>query len=215
MNYCTITPDRGDRPEFFQFCLKQLTKMNGGKPPMNAYLMNDKPISEEVDLVPRIRKGVELAKRDGFEWCFIIENDDYYPADYFSLFGDLSELDFVGFSETTYYNLRNQTYEMMQHPSRSSLFCTGFRISALDRFNWPKDTTTFLDIRLWEYAQRFRVKLLSNNPCIGIKHGIGKCGGKAHRNKLKFQDDTRFLLHNADTEAYHFYYKLITTLTSA
>lgn len=178
---------------------------------MNAYLMNDKPISEDVDLVPRIRKGVELAKRDGFEWCFIIENDDYYPADYFSLFGDLSELDFVGFSETTYYNLRNLTYETMKHPGRSSLFCTGFRISALDRFNWPKDNTTFLDIRLWEYAQRFSVKLIDKNPCIGIKHGIGKCGGKAHRILMKLKDDEygSYLKHSVDPEAFVFYLKIM------
>lgn len=181
---------------------------------MNAYLMNDKPISEEVDLVPRIRKGVELAKRDGFEWCFIVENDDYYPEDYFGLLGDLSDVDFVGFSETTYYNLRNQTYETMQHPGRSSLFCTGFRISALDRFNWPKDTTTFLDIRLWEYATRFcRFRLIDKNRCLGIKHGVGKSGGKAHRNQLKNTDcNLEFLGYSVDEEAFEFYGELMSKL---
>lgn len=213
MNHCTITPDRGDRGELFKFCIKQLSKLNGGLPPMNAYLMNDKPISEQVDLVPRIRKGVDLAKRDGFEWIFIIESDDYYPADYFSQFGDLSGYDFVGFSDTTYYNLRNQTYETMQHPGRSSLFCTGFRIAALEMFNWPKDHTAFLDTRLWEYAQRHRVKLISGNKCVGIKHGIGKCGGKAHRNVLKMKDpDLQFLKENVDNEAFVFYADLMKRL---
>lgn len=212
MNYCTITPDRGDRPEFFQFCLSQLSKMQG-QHPMNAYLMNDKPTSDQVDLVPRIRKGVELAQRDGFEWAFIIENDDYYPANYFSLFGDLSAYDFVGFSSTTYYNLRNCTYETMDHPGRSSLFCTGFRISSLEKFNWPKDNTTFLDIRLWEFANRHgRVKLIEDNPCIGIKHGIGKCGGKAHGMRLKIKDsinDAAYLRANVDAESFEFYTDLM------
>lgn len=179
---------------------------------MNAYLMNDRPTSDQPDLVPRIRKGVELAKRDGFEWAFIIEDDDYYPYDYFQQVGDLSDYDFVGFNTTTYYNLRNQTYETMSHHGRSSLFCTGFRISALNMFNWPKDSVTFLDIRLWEYAQQFRVKLIERNPCLGIKHGIGKCGGKAHRNVLKMKDEhTTFLYSNVDTEAFEFYNKLMET----
>jgi hypothetical protein len=214
MNYCTITPTRGDRPELLQFCLKQLTKMNRGKLPVNAYLMNDRPTSDQPDLVPRIRKGVELAKRDGFEWVFIIEDDDFYPENYFSLFGDLSAYDFVGFSSTTYYNLRNRTHETMYHPGRSSLFCTGFRISALEKFNWPKDNTTFLDIRLWEFAQRGgRFKLIDNNPCLGIKHGIGKCGGKAHRMALKDSDpNVEFLRYSVDNEAFEFYMELMNKL---
>lgn len=181
---------------------------------MNAYLMNDRPISEAVDLIPRIRKGIDLAQRDGFEWAFIIENDDWYPENYFSLFGDLSGYDFVGFNTTTYYNLRNMTYETMSHPGRSSLFCTGLRISALDRFNWPKDSTTFLDVRLWEHAVRGgRYKLIEHNPCLGIKHGVGKCGGKAHRNVLKNSDtNLEFLRFNVDDEAFEFYSDLMKKL---
>lgn len=215
LTYCTITPDRGDRPELFKHCIKQLAKINGGKPPNNSYLLNDRPISEQVDLVPRIKKGVEMARRDGVEFVFIIESDDYYPANYFSLFGDLSDTDFVGFSSTTYYNIRNRTYETMQHKDRSSLFCTGFRISALDKFNWPNDNTTFLDIRLWEYTIRHdkRVKLLPDNPCLGIKHGIGRCGGKAHRLHLKNQDNNlHFLETYVDKESFEFYKDLMSKI---
>lgn len=181
---------------------------------MNAYLMNDRPTSDQPDLVPRIRKGVELAKRDGFEWAFIIEDDDYYPYDYFQQVGDLSDYDFVGFNTTTYYNLRNQTYETMSHRGRSSLFCTGFRISALEKFNWPKDNTTFLDIRLWEFANREgRIKLIENNPCLGIKHGVGKCGGKAHRMTLKNSDpNAEFLRYSVDNDAFDFYTDLMKKL---
>lgn len=172
------------------------------------------PMSDQVDLVPRVRKAVEIAKKAGYDWAFIIENDDYYPANYFSLFGDLSTYDFVGFNTTTYYNLRNRTYETMSHPGRSSLFCTGFRISALDRFNWPKDNTTFLDIRLWEFANRGnRFKLIDYNPCIGIKHGQGRCGGKAHRNVLKMKDEhLNFLKVSTDDEAFEFYTDLMKRL---
>lgn len=189
--------------------------MNGGKPPVNAYIMNERPVSDAVDLIPRIREGFNKAKADGFEFMFIIESDDYYPANYFSLFGDLSNVDFVGFSSTTYYNIRNKTFEILKHKDRSSLFCTGFRISDLDKFSWPNDNEKFLDVRLWEYAQRMgkRVRLIEDNPCVGIKHGIGKCAGKGHVMQLKNQDNNlHFLRSIVDTESFEFYKQLMRTI---
>lgn len=215
MNYCTITPSRGDRSELLSFCVQQLKKMNSGYP-MNAYIINGRPKSAEVDLVPRIREGVEMAKRDGFEFVFIVEDDDWYPANYFSLFGDLSDLDFVGFSDTTYYNIKTRTYDTFIHYSRSSLFCTGFRISALDKFNWPKDNEKFLDVKLWEYAMRYdlRINLLQGNPCLGIKgHAQGKVAGKGHVIGLKNQDkDLSFLQSSVDNESFEFYKQLMDKL---
>lgn len=214
MNYCTITPDRGDRGELFEFCIKQLTKINGGYP-KNAYIMNERPVSAEIDLVPRVRKGIELAKKDGFEFVFIIESDDYYIKDYFNSFGDLHGVDFVGYNDTVYYNIRTRSYETLTHPGRSSLFCTGFRIDALDRFDWGriKDNDKFLDVKLWEYCMRYGKshRLLTDNPCLGIKgHGIGKVAGKGHVKPLPNHDkDLSFLKSRVDEEAFMFYSKLM------
>jgi len=214
MNYCTITPSRGDRPGLLQFCVKQLQKINGVEHVMNAYIINEKPKSAEVDIVPRVRQGIEMAKRDGFEFVFIIEDDDFYPDNYFSLYGDLSGLDFVGYSDTVYYNLKTGTYETLNHPGRSSLFCTGFRISALDRFNWPNDNEKFLDVKLWDYCMRYSKndKLLKGNPCLGIKaHGQGKVAGKGHVIPLKQRDndDLSFLKSRVDEESFQFYKQLM------
>lgn len=97
MSYATVTPDRGDRPQFLEFCIKQLNKLNNGHP-MNAYLMNDKPKNGEVDIVPRIRQGIEMAKRDGFTHVYILESDDFYCADYLKTNLDF---DFFGYSDST------------------------------------------------------------------------------------------------------------------
>jgi hypothetical protein len=212
MKICTITPDRGDRPELFQFCIKQINRMGMGN---SSYLMNEKPKSDMIDLVPRIREGVEMAKRDGFEWAFIIENDDAYPVNYIENFGDLSQSDFVGYSSTLYYNIRNKTWQVFEHPGRSSLFCTGFRLSALDKFNWPKDNTAFLDIKLWEYANNHdkRINLLEGFYPVGIKHGIGRCGGKGHKMELKYKDsELNDLKMFVDAEALEFYRDLMEKL---
>lgn len=210
MDYCTITPSRGgDRPKFFQFCVRQLTKFTGGQ---KNYIMNDRPISEAKDLIPRVKKGIELAKRDGFTHVFIVEDDDFYCKEYFE---QALDFDFFGYEDTTYYNLRNRTYGVVKHPGRSSLFTTAFKIEALDGFVWPADTNVFLDIALWDFARKTKkkVKLLKNNPCLGIKHNIGVVGGKGHRMKLRNTDyDLRYLRSRVDEEAFEFYRTLMLTL---
>jgi hypothetical protein len=207
--HATITASRGDRPEFFAFCITQLNKMSAGKPLVNSYLMNERPLSNDVDIVPRIKNGIRLADKDGFKWVFCIEEDDWYPSYYFSLF-DLSNYDFVGFSTTTYYNIKARTWQKFKHPGRSSLFCTGFRISALSDNFWNriKDTERFLDIKIWEEANRTGAKMLlmPENPCIGIKHGLGKTGGKGHIMQLENRDpEMKWLRDHTDEEAFEFY----------
>lgn len=213
MNYCTITPDRGDRPMFFEFCVSQLTKVNS-KPPMNAYLVNDKPTTQDFDLVPRIRAGVEAARKDGFKYAYCFESDDYYPADYFQRMAT-EDYDFIGYQDTVYYHLKSKTYGTFKHPHRSSLFTTAFKISALDGYVWPPDNYVFLDVHLWKWAneKKKKIKLLKNNPCLGIKHGVGKTGGKGHRMTFANKDkNLSFLRSRVDDEAFEFYTKLMMTL---
>jgi hypothetical protein len=213
MTYATITPSRGgERKPLFEFCIQQLKKMNNGESPTNAYIMNDPPKNGEADLIPRIRQGIELAKRDGFTHVYITEDDDFYCADYLQRPLDF---DFFGYSNTLYYNLRNRTYQNFTHPKRSSLFTTAFRISALQKFKWPLDNTVFLDLAIWKFAtqNRFKVNLLRNNPCTGIKHQIGKCGGNGHKKTFRNVDsDLCFLRSRVDESAFEFYKDLMLTL---
>lgn len=207
MKTCIIMPSRGDRPELFAFAVKQINRMGFG---MASYLMNDKPLNDEVDIVKRIRSGVSMAKQDGFEYVLIVEDDDKYPDEYLLYLQDYWNYDFVGFSTTTYYNLKNKTWQKFNHPGRSSLFCTGFRISALSDNFWNriKPTERFLDVKIWEEANRTGAKmlLLPDNPCIGIKHGIGKTGGKGHQMIMPNHDpEMNWLKEHTDQEAFEFY----------
>jgi hypothetical protein len=158
-----------------------------------------------------MKQGVELAKRDGFKTVYVFENDDFYTQEYFQDF----EEDFFGYETTTYYNLRNRTYETFKHPGRSSLFTTAFKIEALQGFNWPADNKVFLDIALWDFTKKTKkkVKLLKENPCLGIKHGIGKCGGKGHRMTMRYKDnDLKFLRSRVSEDAFEFYTDLMKTI---
>lgn len=207
--FCVIIPNRPGREKLFDFCIYQLSQMTL-KPDM-VYNIDWPAIGDEVDISERVFDGVNRAKRDGFDLCFIIENDDYYPVDYFKRYGDMLH-DFFGSQETIYYNLINRTWSRLSHPMRSSLFTTGFRISAIEKLNFqfPKNTP-FVDIALWKYAKPFCKKFIPHTGAVGIKgHGLGLSGGKAHSMLLNKPDPYfNWLRSNVSKEAFEFYMTLI------
>lgn len=209
--FCTITPTRGDRPELLAFCKHQLSRMT--VKPNRSYFIDYKPMSDKIDLVERVKKGVEQAKQDGYEYVFIVEDDDYYPATYFEKF-DIGSYAFYGSQETWYYNLRDLTYSSFQHHNRSSLFITGFNVKYLKTFNWTAPRNKFLDISLWEHANTSDgVRQFVHPGAIGIKHNLGLCAGRGHVNRGKHEDAGKeWLRSNVDSEAFTFYTDLMKRL---
>jgi hypothetical protein len=177
--------------------------------PAETFFIDHPPINDEVDIVVRIRMGIAAAEKAGIDICYIIEDDDAYPANYFETMA-MGENEFIGSSKSIYYSVKSNTYQEFTHPTRASLYCTGFRISALKRFSWPPNDTVFLDLILWRYALKYRHKLIPEPVGLGIKHGIGKTGGIGHRMNLKQRDDLdrSFLKSKVDAEAYAFYRSL-------
>ncbi len=202
MSFCTITYDRGDRPQFLDFCKYQLSRMT--VKPDQSYFITHQPKGKEIDLIPRVKKGIELAKADGFEEIFFIESDDYYPADYFETMS-LDNHDFIGSLVTTYYHIKDKRYSKIDHSARSSLFTTGLNLHVLDSFNWPPKTAITLDVSLWNHAQQFKRKFIYTKA-VGIKHGYGLCAGIGHRRTLKQSDENmEWLKSRVDSEAFQFY----------
>lgn len=211
MKFCAIIPDRRDRPELTGHCLAQLRRMTTY--PDEVLHINIVPADNRFDLISRIRSGFEIAASKGIDWCFIIENDDFYPANYFNRFTPyLDRHDFIGEDQTIYYNLRNQTHKTFGHQFRSSLFTTAFRISALNNFEWPGDENPFLDIEMWKYA-RYKRRAFINTGAIGIKHGLGLCGGKGHKMHMQNHDhDLNWLASHVDEMSFQFYKVMIEKL---
>ena len=130
------------------------------KPEQN-YHIDYKPVNGEMDLTQRVMSGIDRSERDGIDKCFIIENDDYYPDDYF---GKMQfDCDMVGIEKTVCYNVRYRRIKFMVHFGRSSLFCTGFRISKIKNFMFP---LTSFDVRLWLFAQNLKVKFVEHVGAI-------------------------------------------------
>lgn len=202
--FAIIIPDRGDRPTMTKRCLEMVNRFS--MRPAKVYKIDYKPVSDSMDLTERVHLGVCKAKEDGIDLVFIVENDDYYPADYFERFGDTSQHDFFGCEHSYYYNIHKRYWSKIDHSHRSSLYNTGFRVSAVEKFMWPSDLR-FLDINLWNYARIKRSKFIQSTGSVGIKaHGEGKSGGKGHVMKLKNKDeDFIWLKSKVDSESFKFY----------
>lgn len=210
MKIATITPTR-DRPELFEFCKTQLNRQTH-QPDVRYYMAFDAE-DNKVDLTRRVRQGYELALKDGIDYVFIWEDDDMMVRNY--LESVKLNFDFFGYQSSTYYNLRNQTYDTFTHPGRSSLFCTAFRVEALKGYRWPSDDTIFLDIHLWNWATRKSKKkvLLKTNPNTGMKHGLGKVGGKGHKIAMRRHDaDLSYLYSRCEDYQFEFYTDLMKRL---
>lgn len=209
MKICCIIPDPGIRSDFYNFAVKQMEQQT--RVPDVILRIDHQKINDKIDLVSRIATGVEYAEQHKCDWAFIIE-DDWYDSQYLERFLPfLDKTDFVGQSFTYYYHIINRTWMRQDHPGRSSLFTTGFRIAALNNFDFSKlnPEHKFLDIKLWEYARHKRKKFISAGA-IGIKHGIGQCLGKGHSQVFKNRDPNfEWLKSHIDEEAFEFYQRVI------
>lgn len=175
------------------------------------YLVDYKPVSNNPDLIPRVKEGVRKAKADGFEYCYIIENDDYYPDDYFENM-QFGEYDFIGTEAAGYYSLNQK---MFTHADRrktrngTCLAFTAFRISKIEKFTWPRDDLVLLDVKLWKFFRlgNFHVYTPESMP-ISIKHGVGLCVTNQHKMSYKYEIkdmDLFWLRHNTREESFEFY----------
>lgn len=178
--------------------------------PGKSYFIDHTPRSPAKDLCERLQYGIALARQDGFDKVYIIEDDDFFPVDYFERMAFL-DADFVGDPYTTYYHLKNQGIQTEHHPMRASLFTTGFRISKLDGFSWPNPDQIFVDIELWRHAQRRRLKRrFVDSGAVGIKHSFGLTGGVGHKTSIyrKFDNDFEWLRSKVDSESFEFYMRI-------
>jgi len=205
--YAIITPTR-DRPNMLEFCKYQVSQFT--IQPSKHYIIDFEPLSDKVDIAARLQLGIEMAKSDGIDVCFVVEDDDFYDATYISRFGDFKGIDFFGTEYSIYYNIKTKQWQYLYHDGRSSLYSTGFRVSAMERFNWhTQEHTPFVDIAMWKYSELkyFKRKFILNSGAIGIKgHGEGATGGKGHIINLKNHDkEMVWLQSNTASEAFEFY----------
>lgn len=197
MKIGVVIPDRGDRPKFLELCKTML--QNQTRRPDIVLLVNYKPKSTQPDLTERIQKGFEYLQSKGCDCVLIIENDDYYSKDYIKYMTDewsaKGRPQLLGIGNTTYYHLISQGIKKLNHPHRASLFNT--LISCSYEVEFPEPNEVFLDLYLWKNMEGMTVQP-DKIKAIGIKHGVGKCGGQGHDVRIyrNVDRDYQFLKDN-------------------
>lgn len=205
MSHLLLTPDRGDRPTLLKHCVNQIERFTTSYD--GHLIVNYAPEKKDKkDLTERVWYGYKEAVKLGVAFLILIENDDYYPAEYLHrVLLHADKADFIGCEFSYYYNLKNRTWDKIMHKGRASLYTTAFRVSAMKNFAWHRADPVFLDINIWNYAKRFRRSFVDAGA-IGMKHGKGLCGGKGHVLEMKHKDpEMQWLESRVDKESMEFY----------
>lgn len=209
MKIAVLIPDRGDRPVFMQNCLRMIAAQT--VQPDHIEIVNDAPLSEDMDITWRYRIGYDRLRNKGFRMIFLMENDDWYHPKYIETmlknWNDYGCPDIFGPSYTIYYHIQLFKHMTMLHPARSSAMSTMIKPDL--NFQWCHDAEPYTDMHLWKMVKGGRTFKPESHITIGIKHGIGMCGGKAHVSGLdryiNDDGDHRLIRKCMDQESLLFY----------
>jgi len=206
-----IIPDRNDRPEFLENCLRMI---NGQTiKPTIIEVVNDTPLNDFCDITRRYRMGYDRLRDKNLDCILFIENDDWYAPNYIeTMLGKWLELgrpQLCGTQYTIYYHIGERSHYTFDHFRRSSAMNT-LIIPDL-QFDWGQDHNPYTDSWLWMMVKELigqtfmPIEVIS----IGIKHGIGKVGGEFHSDKLhryvNKDPDFAFIRGHMDDASFNFY----------
>lgn len=209
LKIAVVIPDRNDRKLFLEHSLKMLK--NQTLQPDVIELVNDKAEGNGSDLTYRYRVGFERALKKGADVVLPWENDDWYRVDYISTmirnWDRQGRSDIFGIGYSIYYHIINREFMRMDHGLRASMMNTLISKKGIEKIKYPDDKEIFLDLKLWSQlnGQTF---IPNDILSIGIKHNVGLCGGKAHKDGFKYQkidNDMTFLKGLIDKESLKFY----------
>jgi hypothetical protein len=186
MKIAVVVPTRGDRPEFITQCKKLIDRQT--LKPDKVFFMDYPPESKAKDITQRIRRGVEKATKAGCDIAVFWEDDDWYHPTYIewlvSEWKKNKRAAIFGVGETYYYNIAAKGRLHMRHQGRTSTFCT--MISLPFKGTWCNDDYPFLDMHLHKTGRVKTVNFNQGIKAIGIKHGVGMCGGGGHYARFKW-----------------------------
>ena len=216
-----LIPDRGDRPNFTNNCLKMMDEQTLF--PVKVFHVNEPPKTEAKDITYRYRIGYNLLSNlSNVDLIAFIENDDYYAPNYLQTMAahwiEEGKPDLLGTCYSWYYHIGLLKYTQLEHYTRSAAMNT--LIVPKLKFDWCADSEPYTDMHLWTNTPTLKKSIVNpkNIISIGIKHGVGKCGGGSHidrLNKYKHNDyNKEWLLKNIDQKFHLFYIELHAKLHS-
>jgi glycosyltransferase involved in cell wall biosynthesis len=176
--------------------------------PDRICIMEYPPESGSCDITQRYRRGYDHLRGKDLDVIALMEDDDWYSPEYLDFmiakWQEHGKPDIFGTAYTIYYHIKLGAYFTMYHQDRASAMNTLIKPD-LD-INWPVDHEPFTDTHLWGTIKG-SVFMPEKVIAVGMKHGIGLCGGRSHVDKLHryTQKDEGFLKQTLDEESYKFY----------
>lgn len=178
-------PHRGDRdmflPQFYK-CLDSQTLK-----PSRVEIIDYVPKNGDVDITPRYREGYERL-RGKVDLIAFMEIDDFYRPEYLQTMASGWKAnrcpDIFGTNYTIYYHVGIKKYFRFEHYGRASMMSTVIKPDL--EINWPVDHDPYTDLHLWKNQKGWTKATFAPNKhiTVGIKHGIGMCGGRMHIDHL-------------------------------
>lgn len=211
MKIAVVIPYRNDRPLFAEN-LKRMIEAQTLQPAIIVWV-DFEPRSESVDITARYREGYELASAADVNMVAFMEVDDWYSAEYLETMVKMikscensEKYQLFGLNHTIYYHIREFKHFTMHHLTRSSAMNTLIRPNL--NIKWGADHDPYTDVWLWNHLKGI-VFAPEKEICLGIKHGIGLCGGQNHTSKMhryvNNDEDKTFLREVLDEKSFDFY----------
>ena len=178
--------------------------------PHQVIHVNYAPLGPKPDITARYRTGYNQVASD-IDIIALIENDDWYSETYLEesaeFWVETGQPDLLGRTFTRYYNIFERGWFDMNHVTRSSAMNT--LIKPRLNINWCRDDEVYTDTHLWMNVPIHKVIVPMPLNCLGIKHGIGMCGGKNHVDYLhryiNRDPSMAYLKQIIDTHSFNFY----------
>ena len=188
-----LIPTRDEkRKRFLDHAKWQITRQT--LQPDIILIVDYKPDSEEKDLSQRYHLGFEnLINVEKCDCIICWEDDDFYKPNYIEtmvfLWDKFNKPAMFGFDNSYYYNINDQKYFNVKHPNRASMMNTLVSRDILEGGWNIEDNDPWTDFRLWTTKKNVRAIPYNEIMCVGIKHGIGLCGGNNHESIYQNMSD--------------------------
>jgi len=212
MNIAILIPTIKGREAFLNQAMTLLSEQTL-EPAFIEVVDDIPPFEAKQDIAWKYKIGINRCLDRKADLIIFWEDDDWYRYDYIEFMVKhwvlFSSPDVFGLSKTIYYNIVKRKYFPVNHPGRASMMSTLITKNIVP--DWEDERDPWVDITLWKKKvpnHAFDIPF-DNLPTVGIKHGIGNCGGGGHfwsDTKFKYDDvDLRFLKSMVDADSLNFY----------
>jgi hypothetical protein len=208
-NEVTIITPTHDRPAAFALCEKWMGRQiygmdnvhwivsDDGKNPVHTNMGQTHVYSGPRDPGPEslARNILDAIPLVDSELIIMVEDDDYYPADYIiDIVHKLEFSEICGSIWQRYYNLKTRQWKMMRNGANACLCQTGFRRNLLHKLAEAceaamKEHSFHIDQQLWKRASH-RNLFFVGSEVIGMKGLPGEKGlGAGHKPDRSWKSD--------------------------